>query len=136
MLTIARLDADRGGDVSEEELKQFQDTASKLVANTCDALQTNAVVASLLFAATFQNVIGRPGEYVIFESAVDVFGDDAADALLYTSAVCMCLISMLCLVIMCAAHEPRERTSQRASGTPAPLAACLARHVRAPLLKS
>ena len=107
MLTIARLDADRGGDVSEEELKQFQDTASKLVANTCDALQTNAVVASLLFAMTFQNMIGRPGEYVVFESSIDAWGEPFANWLLCTSAACMCIVSALCLLIICFAFGTR-----------------------------
>ena len=107
MLTIARLDADKGGDVSEAELKQFQETASKLVANTCDALQTNAVVASLLFAATFQTVIGRPGEYVIFDSAIDAWGEQLANWLLCISASCMCFVSVLCLIIICFAFGTR-----------------------------
>ena len=93
--------------MTEAELEAFQKTAANLVANTCDALQTNAVVASLLFAATFQTVIGRPNEYSVYENAVDVWGEGVATVLLCVSASCMCLISILCLVIICYAFGSR-----------------------------
>ena len=58
------LSLQRRFDLDEAELRAFDAVANKLIDDTCDALQTNAVVASLLFASTFQSVIGRPTFFV------------------------------------------------------------------------
>ena len=44
LLTIARVDADRSNEIDEAELQEFEETAQRLIRDTCDALQTSAVV--------------------------------------------------------------------------------------------
>ena len=81
-------------------LKEFDRVAQKLILDTCDALQTSAVVASLLFGATFQSVIGRPTFMVASEATVERWGDDAAEAIMWVAYATMMLISVLCLIVI------------------------------------
>ena len=107
LLTIARIDADGTGHIDEEELKTFEKVADKLVRETCDALQMSAVVASLLFGATFQTVIGRPQIFEASEASVLYFGDVSAEVLMWLAYSAMSLISTLCLIIIAFAFGSR-----------------------------
>lgn len=107
LLTIARIDADGGGDIDEEELKAFDRVAEKLIRDTCDALQMSAVVASLLFGATFQSVIGRPQFMYASPETIQAFGETASEVLLWVAFVTMSLISVLCLIIIAFAFGSR-----------------------------
>ena len=107
LLTIARIDTDLTGDIDEDEIEAFESAANKLIADTCDALQTSAVVASLLFGATFQSVIGRPDPMEASAASVATFGQGSCDALLWMAGVAMSLISILCLLIIAYAFGSR-----------------------------
>ena len=77
------------------------------VRRRCDALQTSAVVASLLFGATFQSVIGRPDPLEASERSVERFGEAGTEALLWATYATMTLISVLCLIIVMYAFGSR-----------------------------
>ena len=93
LLTIARIDSDGTGNIDEDELKAFERVAEKLIRDTCDALQSSAVVVSLLFGATFQSVIGRPSFMEVAPLTLEAFGEGASEALLWVAYTTMCLIS-------------------------------------------
>ena len=107
LLTIARIDSDGTGNIDEDELKAFERVAEKLIRDTCDALQSSAVVVSLLFGATFQSVIGRPSFMEVAPLTLEAFGEGASEALLWVAYTTMCLISVLCLVVIMYAFGSR-----------------------------
>jgi hypothetical protein len=107
LLTIARIDSDGTGDIDEAELKAFDRVAEKLIRDTCDALQMSAVVASLLFGATFQSVIGRPTFMSASDATLLWFGETWSEALLWLAFCTMSLISVLCLIIIAFAFGSR-----------------------------
>lgn len=107
LLTIARIDSDGTGDIDEAELRAFDRVAEKLIRDTCDALQMSAVVASLLFGATFQSVIGRPTFMVASDATLQWFGETWCEVLLWLAFSTMSLISVLCLIIIAFAFGSR-----------------------------
>ena len=107
LLTIARIDSDGTGDIDEAELKEFDQVAAKLILDTCDALQTSALVCSLLFGAVFQTVIGRPTFLEVSSDTLDQFGQTGAEVLTWVAYIAMTLISVLCLVVIAYAYGSR-----------------------------
>ena len=107
LLTIARIDSDGTGDIDEAELREFDQVAAKLILDTCDALQTSALVCSLLFGAVFQTVIGRPTFLEVSSETYDQFGQTGAEVLAWVAYIAMTLISVLCLIVIAYAYGSR-----------------------------
>ena len=107
LLTIARIDSDGTGTIDETELKAFDTVATKLILDTCDALQTCALGASLLFGTCFQSIIGRPTFMEGSPASIEAFGEDGVEIMLWLSYSTMTLISVLCLSVIAYALQSR-----------------------------
>ena len=100
LLTIASLDADQDGELTDEEMRRFERISQKLVDNTCTTLQNFAVVGSMLFGGTYLAVIGRPIPWTPSEAAASFMSAYGADVIMWVTYSLATWITTLCLSII------------------------------------
>lgn len=82
LLVVGRAVKDLESEVDDDEYRDFEDRAARLIVETNTVFSTFQVVSALFVGATYMVSIGRPGPWKASDASVNAFGKDAADVML------------------------------------------------------
>jgi len=100
LIILARFDANGDGQLSDQELADFQKLGSELVNSAVSSFANFTVVFTLIIGSTHQNTISRPHQWSASPGFVDDFGSDAGDVTLWVVYGLNWLVEVLSLITL------------------------------------
>ncbi len=100
LLVVARFDRDQNDQIDDEERREYEKQGERLVNNAINGCSNTAVVAALLVGAAHLANIGRPNAWAASTEFLEVYGQGAADRLLWLTYGLNVLVEVGALLLL------------------------------------